>query len=80
MTASDSPFVDALGRLTAPGHKDEFYDDLWRRIEREAGPQSESSSSPCRPVQGGGRLRDGCASRSWPPPLLPPPSLSPWSR
>jgi hypothetical protein len=48
MTASDSPFVDALGRLTAPGHKDEFYDDLWRRIEREVGPQSESSPAPAR--------------------------------
>jgi hypothetical protein len=48
MTASDSPFVDALGRLTAPGHKDEFYDDLWRRIEREVGPQSESSPARAR--------------------------------
>ena len=48
MTASGSPFVDALGQLTAPGHKDEFYDDLWRRIEREVGPQSESSPAPAR--------------------------------
>ncbi len=48
MIASGSPFGDALGRLTAPGHKDGFYDDLWRRIEREVGPQSESSPPPAR--------------------------------
>jgi hypothetical protein len=45
MTASDSRFGDALGRLTAPGHRDGFYDDLWRRIEREVGLPSEASSS-----------------------------------
>jgi hypothetical protein len=48
MTSSHSPFVDTLRRLTTPAHKDEFYDDLRRRIEREVGQQSEASPAPAR--------------------------------
>ncbi len=35
MTSSRSRFIDSLGQLTAPAHADDFYEDLWRRIERE---------------------------------------------